>query len=126
MAATQEAVREAVRGGRISSAHDIAEGGLAVALAECCLAGSIGATVEIDAAAVADGSIEATLFGEAPGGFLLSGHQGAIEELAAQVGLTVIGHVGGESLSLKAGDEQLEWSLDEMRAAHDGLVACFP
>ena len=126
VAATQEAVREAVRGGRISSAHDIAEGGLAVALAECCLAGSIGATVEIDPAALDGGSLDAALFGESPGGFLLSGHQGAIEELASQVGLTVVGHVGGESLSLKAGDEQLEWSLDEMRAAHDGLVACFP
>ena len=120
VAATQEAVREAVRGGRISSAHDIAEGGLAVALAECCLAGSIGASVEL-----ADGSGEA-LFGEAPGGFILSGHQGAIEELAGQVPLEVIGHVGGESLTIEAGGEELEWSLDELRSAHDGLAACFP
>jgi len=120
VAATQEAVREAVRGGRISSAHDIAEGGLAVAIAECCLAGSIGATVEL-----ADGGDEA-LFGEAPGGFVLSGHQGAIEELAQDVPLTVIGHTGGDALSLAAGDEQLEWSLGELRSAHDGLAACFP
>ncbi|MFM9127007.1 MAG: hypothetical protein ACKOTA_05520, partial [Solirubrobacterales bacterium] len=61
-----------------------------------------------------------------PGGFILSGHQGAIEELAATTGLTVIGHVGGESLALQAGDEQMEWTLDGLRAAHDGLVACFP
>ncbi|MBU6337189.1 MAG: phosphoribosylformylglycinamidine synthase subunit PurL [Acidobacteria bacterium] len=120
VAATQEAVREAVRGGRISSAHDIAEGGLAVALAECCLAGSIGAAVEL-----ADGT-DAALFGEAPGGFILSGHQGAIEELAGQVPLEVIGHVGGESLVIEAGGEELEWSLDELRSAHDGLAACFP
>ena len=33
------AVREAVRSGALRSAHDIAEGGLAVALAECCIAG---------------------------------------------------------------------------------------
>ena len=126
VAATQEAVREAVRSGRISSAHDLAEGGLAVALAECCLAGSIGATVELDPGALAGGSLDTALFGEAPGGFILSGHQGAIEELATATGLTVIGHVGGESLSLQAGEEQMEWTLAELRAAHDGLVACFP
>ena len=33
--------------GALTSAHDIAEGGLAVALAECCLAGGIGATVTV-------------------------------------------------------------------------------
>ena len=36
-------VREGVRSGALHSAHDIAEGGIAVALAECCIAGSIGA-----------------------------------------------------------------------------------
>ncbi len=35
-----------------SSAHDIAEGGLAVALAECCLAGGVGAKVSVTAAAL--------------------------------------------------------------------------
>ena len=45
----QKAVRYAVREGLVSSAHDIAEGGLAVALAECCLAGGIGADVTMPA-----------------------------------------------------------------------------
>ena len=40
-------MREAVRAGALSSAHDIAEGGLAVALAECCLVGGVGAQVEL-------------------------------------------------------------------------------
>ncbi len=44
----QALVREAVRDGLLSSAHDIAEGGLAVALAECCLAGGLGAEVSLD------------------------------------------------------------------------------
>ena len=39
-------VREAVRAGALRSAHDIAEGGLAVALAECCIAGGLGAAVD--------------------------------------------------------------------------------
>ncbi len=47
IAATQAAVREAMRAGALTSAHDIAEGGLALALAECCLAGGLGAQVEL-------------------------------------------------------------------------------
>ena len=45
--AAQIAVRDAVRAGTLSSAHDIAEGGLAIALAECCLAGRVGGEVEL-------------------------------------------------------------------------------
>ena len=38
-------VRAAVRGGELPTAHDVSEGGLACALAECCVAGGIGARV---------------------------------------------------------------------------------
>ena len=44
--ALHAAVRQAVRSGALRSAHDVAEGGLAVALAECCLAGGLGAAVD--------------------------------------------------------------------------------
>src|SRR4051794_10400532 len=44
-AETHARVREAVRAQSVRSCHDIAEGGLAVALAECALAGGVGATV---------------------------------------------------------------------------------
>src|SRR5262249_35821823 len=43
---TLEAVRDAVRGGELRSAHDVAEGGIAVALAECCLATGLGARID--------------------------------------------------------------------------------
>ena len=45
--------RSATRSARasLSSAHDIAEGGFAVAVAECCLAGGIGATLDLGAVA---------------------------------------------------------------------------
>ena len=42
-----ESVRLKVNAGALHNAHDIAEGGLAVALAECCIAGRIGATVRV-------------------------------------------------------------------------------
>ena len=42
----QELCRSAIRDGLISSAHDCAEGGLAVALAECCIPQGVGFTAE--------------------------------------------------------------------------------
>jgi phosphoribosylformylglycinamidine synthase subunit PurL len=42
----QNVVRALVRDGLLQSAHDCSDGGLAVALAECCIGGRIGARVE--------------------------------------------------------------------------------
>src|SRR3954449_10730546 len=80
------AVRDAVRAGRLSSAHDVAEGGVGVALAECCLAGGLGARVRLD------GEVSkplVLLYGEGPGCFVVSGPH---EDVAA-LG-TVVGEVG--------------------------------
>src|SRR5207248_4831194 len=46
----QNAVRELIREGLVTSAHDCSEGGLAVALAECCFnpSGLLGADVDLD------------------------------------------------------------------------------
>ncbi len=41
----QDTVRTAIQQGLVSSAHDCSEGGLAVALAECCIQGHVGAQV---------------------------------------------------------------------------------
>ncbi|GAX40244.1 phosphoribosylformylglycinamidine synthase II [Tolypothrix sp. NIES-4075] len=43
----QRICREGIRNGWIRSAHDCAEGGLAVALAECCIAGKLGAEINL-------------------------------------------------------------------------------
>ena len=127
IAAAQALVRDAVRDGLVASAHDVAEGGLAVALAECCLAGGVGARVELD-----DGDgWERALFGEAPGGFVLSAPAGAMAQLAeraraAGVALQRIGEVGGEQLALGAGEARIALTLAELAAAHaslDGLLA---
>ena len=75
---SQEAVRDAVRAGDLESAHDVAEGGLAVALAECCLAGGLGAEVAIEP----DGDCAAALFGEGVGGFVVTGGSDALAALA--------------------------------------------
>ncbi len=117
--ATHAAVREAVRGGVLASAHDIAEGGLAIALAECCLAGGLGAEIELGGD---DVTLEA-LFGEGPGGFVVSGDGDALEELGARVPVRMIGTVGGEVLTIAGAG--IEITLAELRTAHASLAQLF-
>ncbi|HEX8102566.1 MAG TPA: phosphoribosylformylglycinamidine synthase subunit PurL [Solirubrobacteraceae bacterium] len=96
--ATHAAVRQAVRSGALRSAHDVAEGGVAIALAECCIAGGLGATVDV--APLLERSADA-LFGEGPGAFVVSG---PAEALRAFGGAAIpLGTVGGPQLRL--GDE---------------------
>ena len=108
-------VRQAVRSGVALSAHDIAEGGVAVALAESCLAGGLGARVRLAGA----GPAEAVLFGEGPGGFVLSGPEDGLRALGERVPLQLIGTVGGESLAIELeGGDGLELPLSELGEAH--------
>jgi phosphoribosylformylglycinamidine synthase len=68
-----DAVVEAIAGGAVSSAHDCSDGGLAVALAECCVmdrSAQLGAT--IDLSAWTDLPLRALLFGEAQGRVIIS------------------------------------------------------
>jgi phosphoribosylformylglycinamidine synthase len=93
------AVRDAVRAGAVGSAHDIAEGGVAVALAECCIAGGIGAQVQLPAGL--------DPFAEAPGcAYVVSGPEQALAELGM-----VIGRVGGDALAIEG---TLELAVSEL------------
>ncbi|HEY2180466.1 MAG TPA: phosphoribosylformylglycinamidine synthase subunit PurL [Solirubrobacteraceae bacterium] len=123
--AAQVAVRDAVRAGALSCAHDVAEGGLAVALAECCVVGGLGANVELDASSSTGDPLTA-LFGEGAGGFVVSGAPAALRELAARVALRPLGTVGGDGLSIRWGpDDALAVALDELAGAHRSLEKLF-
>jgi phosphoribosylformylglycinamidine synthase II len=113
--AAHEAIRDAVRAGKLSSAHDVAEGGLLTAVAESCLAGGFGATLDLDAAD------EARLFGEGAGGFVVSGSEDALRALGDRIPVEVIGTVEGKALRVAG----FEARLDELRAAHGSLAALF-
>ena len=98
-----ESVRLKVNAGALHNAHDLAEGGLAVALAECCIAGRVGATVRVP-----DGIDP---FAEALGrAFVVSGAPEALE------GLTIIGRVGGDRLELEG---QLNLAVSDLREARE-------
>jgi phosphoribosylformylglycinamidine synthase subunit PurL len=92
-------VREVVRQGIVTSAHDVSDGGLGVALAECCIAGGIGARIELDNSGFAP-----MFFGEGPGGVIVSGPPASIAglgERAAEIGFLPLGTVGGSDLEVR-------------------------
>jgi phosphoribosylformylglycinamidine synthase len=106
----REAVRDGIRSGALHNAHDISEGGVAVALAECCVAGGIGAQVALPE------SLE--LFGESPGtGFLVSGEHDVVSALG-----NVIGSVGGAELRIEG---YLVLAVSELAAAQEQGLAEF-
>jgi phosphoribosylformylglycinamidine synthase len=123
----QEAIRGSVRAGALSSAHDVAEGGLAVAVAECCLAGGIGAALEIDPAVLGVEHAKAlpALFGEGSGGFVVSGSAPALAALARETAVRELGRVGGGDLQISAGASRLHVSLAELEQAFAALEELF-
>ncbi len=125
----QDAVRDAVRSGDLASAHDIAEGGFLVAIAESCLAGGVGATIELASgdgdAEPAYAALEPYLFGEAVGGFIVSGTREAIDRLAQRVPTDVLGAVGGDTLEATLGTRPLRVSLHQLGSAHGALARVF-
>ncbi|MFM2061960.1 MAG: Phosphoribosylformylglycinamidine synthase subunit PurL [Cyanobacteriota bacterium] len=68
----QQVCREGIRSGWVCSAHDTAEGGLTVALAECCLSGNLGAEVNLGISADHDTRFDEVLFGEGGARILVS------------------------------------------------------
>jgi phosphoribosylformylglycinamidine synthase len=118
--AVQQTVRDLIRSRVVVSAHDTSEGGLAVALAESCLAGAKGAFLKIDS----ELAPSALLFGEEPSRVIVS----CAPEKAEDVRLTaqkygapvqLLGTVGGSALEL-AGIASVP--LEAMRAAYDGAI----
>ena len=116
-------VRDAVRSGAASGAHDVSDGGLACALAECAIAGGVGAEVGLSP----PGDPDATLFGEGPGRFVLAGEPAAVNDLvseANEAGLKagVIGSATGEAIEVYAASARVELSLERAAAAWASLA----
>ena len=118
------AVRDAIRGGGIRVAHDISDGGLACALAECAIAGGVGIEVELGELGAGGGgpTSEAWLFGEGPGGFIVAGEdRSALEALVERAGGAVIGSGGGERLQIGAGGPAISTTTTAAAAAWRSL-----
>ncbi len=108
VAAACATVRDAVRADRLASAHDVSDGGLACALAESAIGGGLGCRVDLSPLIGRGCTTEEALFGEGPGGFLLSGDRPTLESLAAgDVEVLILGEVGGEAVSIEAAELSL-------------------
>ena len=106
-------VREVVREGLASAAHDISDGGLASALAEMAIAAGTGMKVDLDPLVeLRGGSGETCLFGEGPGGIVLASSRDRAQALleraeAAGVEAVEIGGVTGERISISAAERDI-------------------
>lgn len=77
----QDVCLEAIEAGLVASAHDVSEGGLAVALAEAALAGGLGVSCSLTLAERPDARLDAALFGEAYSRIILSARPWAAEAI---------------------------------------------
>lgn len=127
--AVQETCRSLIWKGLLRSAHDLSEGGLAVALAECCITGRLGGVFRLPEA----GRVDRLLFGETNSSLVVSCAPADLEqvlELAEgnHVPCRVIGTAGGRRLVIKdaAGCVLIEQMVEELSTLwRECIGSCF-
>jgi len=115
----QDTLLEAIKAGIVKSAHDCADGGLAVTLAECCIGDKEnmhGASINLDDQIRPD----CLLFGETQSRIVVTVHKDDAPKLTdifmkADVPIKLIGEVGGKTLRI---EKYLNAGLDEMASAY--------
>ncbi|HEX2951854.1 MAG TPA: phosphoribosylformylglycinamidine synthase subunit PurL [Armatimonadota bacterium] len=118
--AVQNFVLTAIQQGLLASAHDCAEGGLAVTIAESAIAGKLGADIAVDLVERPD----MTLFAESQSRIVVSfdiANESALSALAKEQGVPfkVIGTVGGDQISMKVdGDVIIDMPFTEVTTAY--------
>ena len=110
-----------IRAGRVKSAHDCSEGGLAVALAECCMSGAakLGATIALGTTGL---RTEQALFNESQSRIVLTVAPAEVASTLAElekhnVPARQIGTVGGDTLTITADAHTHAWPVAELHRA---------
>ncbi|MGG3843534.1 phosphoribosylformylglycinamidine synthase subunit PurL [Anoxybacillus kestanbolensis] len=117
----QQQLLTAIRAGVVASAHDISEGGLAIALAECLVStNGLGAYVTID------GDIAAELFSETQSRFIVSvkkEHRQAFEQLVQAI---CIGKVTNDEMLHVVNEDTsiIHVPVETMRNVWKGAIPC--
>jgi phosphoribosylformylglycinamidine synthase len=119
----QEAIREIVAAGLAESAHDLSDGGLAVALAECCFgAAEIGAQIDLDS----DLRPEILAFHEGPSRILIStARPKQVQAIAERHGVPspVVGATIETGMEIRQRGNTLgSWDIAALRAAYEGAL----
>jgi phosphoribosylformylglycinamidine synthase len=106
-----EFIRMLVSQREVTAVHDVADGGLLVAVAEMALAGKIGGSLD----GISDA---ATAFGEDQGRYVVTAPAGFYSSLMeVPVNVRRLGTTGGDSIQVNGA----EVSLDELRRAHEAF-----
>jgi len=120
----QQTCLEAVRLGLVRSAHDTAEGGLAVAISESCIAGGMGAMISL----IDEIKSVPLLFSETQSRIIISIAPESLflfEKIAVRhrASFDVIGKVGGADLIIKKGNKQLiEVPIEKLSRKYYGSI----
>ncbi|AJS57168.1 phosphoribosylformylglycinamidine synthase subunit PurL [Paenibacillus sp. IHBB 10380] len=121
------AVLGAIQGDLVQSAHDLSEGGLAVALAESCISGGVGAKVSVDTELRSD----VALFSESQSRILLSATQEKAEQLITYIkgfGVPVVklGTVVGSELeiNINKGTSVVNESVEALKQVWKDAIPC--
>jgi len=98
----------------VVSCHDISDGGLAVALAEMCIGGDIGADVDLSRMEKLRSDVK--LFSESNTRWLLELKKGKEKQLPRdrKVKVTRLGSVGGSTLSIASGKKLVDLEVDKL------------
>ncbi len=121
----QRSTLELIKEGFVTAAHDCAEGGLAVALAECCIAGNIGADVNLT-----DGIRGSSLlFGESQSRVIITVPKekidAALQRLKKlEVPYKVLGNVGGKALQIVGTGWKLRLDTAELEEKYREAIPC--
>jgi phosphoribosylformylglycinamidine synthase subunit PurL len=119
---TWRAVLEMIGDGLLRSAHDVADGGFAVAVAESSLLGGIG--VRCDRVEAAGLDLAALLFSESQSRFVVSCAADAVERVESlgrehHVPTAVLGTVGGDRIKIGS---FISEPLDAVRGLWEGAL----
>jgi len=129
-----DTVRALITAGWVKSAHDCSEGGLAVALAECCISELIARETPrltgaaVDLSGVPTARLDALLFGETQSRVIVStraANADALLQAAREKGVPALrlGTVGGSSLAIRTARGGFHWPLAELHDAWWNAIA---
>lgn len=117
--AHQQLVQQAIRAGLVSGAHDLAEGGLAVGLAECCFGQQLGASVDVAMPA-------SWLFAETQSRFIITvpaAQAAAFSQMAGEQAQQIGTVTAATDLVIKTNTETLTLDIVTSKQQWEGALA---
>ncbi len=118
----QKSVLSAIQNRLITAAHDISDGGLSITLAEMCIFGQMGATIDLSEIG---GNKHETFFSEAQSGIVITTSHSNLDQVLThfqndEVPAYIIGEAGGYDLMI-SGLDPIE--ISEMESIYSSVIS---